>query len=111
MSTTYRQPIQGDWELFVRGDAIYRSKSLTGATNLAYIDGYTLVNGRVGMEKEGLRLELYIKNVFDEDTWVNGSEGADFSVNVGNGFDFSHMGVTLIPQDKQTVGFRASYLF
>ena len=110
LSSTYRWPVRGDWEMFVRGDAVYRGKIFAGDTNLSYLDGYTILDGRVGFEKQDLRVELFVKNLLDEDQWVSANETADFT-RFGNGFDFSHMGVTLVPQDKRTIGIRASYSF
>ena len=72
---------------------------------------YYLVNARVGAEKEELRLELYVKNLFDEETWRAGNNFGDFSYR-GNGFNpLAGAGIVLIPQDKRTVGLRVSYDF
>lgn len=109
-SSTYRWPIRGGWEMFVRGDAVYRGKIYAGDTNLSVLGDYTIVDARLGFERDDLRVELFAKNLFDEDHWVTASETTDFS-RFGNGFDFSHMGVLLVPQDRRVVGIRASYSF
>ena len=112
LSTEYTQSWVGDWDYYVRGDVLYNGKHVAGLTNLAIIDDYFLVNARVGIERENLRVEAFVKNVFDEDRWRAGSEFTDFSILDAPGvFDFTKIGVILIPQDKRTFGMRLSYGF
>lgn len=108
--STYTHPIGGEWDnIYYRGDVKYRGESVTGATNLAFTGDYSLVNAR--LEKEDLRLELYIKNLFDEDSWVGGWESSDFTAFGDRFLGSENLGISLIPQDKRTFGFRASYSF
>lgn len=110
--TQYQQPFVGDWEYYVRGDVIYNGKHVAGLTNLAIIDDYFLVNARIGLEKENLRVEAFVKNLFDEDNWRAGSEFTDFSIIDSPAvFDFNKLGIILIPQDRRTFGMRLSYGF
>ena len=111
LSSTYTGQVNADWEWYVRGDISYMGEAFAGTTNLATLEGYTLVNGRVGFEKEDLRIEVYVKNLFDEDTWRGGVEFTDFSLMPDPFFGFDQLGIILLPQDKLTAGIRAVYEF
>ena len=65
----------------------------------------------LGLEKEDLRIEVYVKNLFDEDTWRGGVEFTDFSLMPDPFFGFDQLGIILLPQDKLTAGIRAVYEF
>ncbi|MDE0801357.1 MAG: TonB-dependent receptor [Rhodospirillaceae bacterium] len=111
-SSSYTAPLTGDWEWFARGDITYMGKSLVGITNLAYLESYFLVNTRMGIQRENLRVEFYVKNLFNEDSWRGGQEFTDFSLIDAPGiFDFNKLGVILLPQDRRTVGLRSSITF
>ncbi len=112
LSSQYTQPFVGDWDYYVRGDVIYNGSHVAGLTNLATIADYFLVNARIGIERDNLRTELFVKNVFDEDNWRAGSEFTDFSIIDAPGvFDFTKLGIILIPQHRRTFGARVSYSF
>ena len=111
LSATYTDEINAVWSWYVRGDLTYMGEAVAGETNLAVLDSYNLVNGRVGFEKEGMRLELYVKNLFDEDAWRSGTEFTDFSLTPDPFFCFCNNGVILLPQDKRSFGLRATYEF
>ena len=111
LSTTYTDEINAVWSWYVRGDLTYMGEAVAGETNLAILDSYNLINGRVGFEKEGMRLELYVKNLFDEDAWRSGTEFTDFSLTPDPFFCFCNNGVILLPQDKRSFGLRATYEF
>ena len=111
LSSTYMYQMSGPWSGYVRGDLSYTGETNPDSCNLATMKAYYLVNARVGAEKEELRLELYVKNLFDEETWRAGNNFGDFSYR-GNGFNpLAGAGIVLIPQDKRTVGLRVSYDF
>ena len=69
---------------------------------------------RIGFERDNFRIEGFVKNLFDEDTWRAGQSFTDFSITdtpVGVFFDFNKLGIILIPQDKRTMGIRTSLTF
>ena len=108
----YTQPLNADWDYYVRGDIMYNGKHVAGLTNLAIMNDYFLVNARVSIERNNLRVEAFVKNVFDEDNWRAGSEFTDFSIiDSPSVFDFNKLGIILIPQDRRTFGMRVSYGF
>ena len=115
ISSTYTGQLTSDWEWYVRGDVQFMGEAFAGTTNLSIIDSYSLVNARVGFEKEDVRVEIYVKNLLDEDAWRGGVDFTDFSI-VGAdtgfaGFDFNKLGIILLPQDLRTVGVRATIEF
>jgi outer membrane receptor protein involved in Fe transport len=81
-------------------------------TNLASLRSYFLVNTRAGVQRDNLRVEFYVKNLFNEDKWRGGQEFTDFSLIDAPGiFDFNKLGAILLPQDKRTFGVRSSITF
>ncbi len=111
LSSTYTFHKSGPWSAYVRGDLTYTGESSPDECNLAILQDYSLVNARIGMEQSNIRVELYVKNLFNEDTWRAGNNFGDFSFR-GNGFNpLSGAGIVLIPQDKRTFGIRVFYDF
>ncbi len=106
LTATYHTAVGDDWEWFVRPDVLYQGKQYTDETNLAYISSYTLVNLRTGFERDNLRLELYVRNLFDDDNYRsaatrNDFSGADLLANLQN------QALFITPAEKRTIGFKA----
>jgi iron complex outermembrane receptor protein len=110
-NATYTAQARGDWEWYARGDVMFQGEAPAGVTNLANTDSFYLMNARVGMEKEDLRVELYVKNLLDEKAWRGAQEYTDFTLLPDPFFSFSNQGLILVPQDLRTVGFRATLQF
>ncbi len=111
LSSTYTGQYNADWDFFVRGDVMFMGEAFAGQTNLATLQSYFLVNTRLGLEKNDMRIELYVKNLLDEETWRGGAEFTDFSLTPDPFFAFNQLGIILLPQDKRTVGIRLSLDF
>ena len=110
--TTYTAALYGDWEWYTRGDVMYQGKAVAGLTNLATLRPYFLFNLRAGLQRDALRVELFVKNLFDEKTWRTGNEFTDFSIIDSPAvFDFNKLGIILVPQDKRQVGIRTTVDF
>jgi len=101
----------GAVEAFVRSDLVYQGRSFVDESNLAYIDDYTLVHLRGGIETERYRLELFIRNLFDEDAWATGSRWTHFSSPFQASFFTDKQGVAVSAQDRREVGLRANLRF
>lgn len=67
-SLNYSKPISGDWEFYSRSDVLYTGAQWVGAANQAKVPDYTDVNQRLGFQTDRIRLELWIENLFDDDT-------------------------------------------
>ncbi len=105
-SATYTRPAGPEWEWYLRPDVIYQGKQYTDETNLAYISNYTLVNLRSGFSKDTMRLELFVKNLFDDDNYRGAATRNDFSganllANIQNQAFF------ITPPEKRTIGVKA----
>jgi iron complex outermembrane receptor protein len=74
----YSTPFIGGWNLFVRGEALYRDESFTNSANDPRFaqDARTLVNARLGLTSPGGRLGIHLwgKNLTEEDYLVGGFE-------------------------------------
>lgn len=108
VSSSYTAPINDRWSWFVRGDASYTGKRYVDYANLAYLGAYSLVNAAVGAKRENLRVEVGVRNLFDEDAWLQGIEAVDFSQ---FGASFSRRGIGVMPQEKRQFELRANYTF
>lgn len=106
-TSTYTHELNNDWDMFVRGDVIYFGEAFVDESNLAYTADYFLVNAKFGVEREGLRLEVFVKNLFDEDAYSAGSRWTDFSRPTNFATLTLFQGVAVSAQDKREFGVRA----
>ena len=114
LSGTYTNTLVGDWSWFARADATYSGKAYVDLWNLATTASYWLVHTRAGVEKDNLRFELYVRNLFDQDKWAAANSTSDFALTdfgVAGGFSFSAQSINVVPQDKRTFGLRVNYTF
>ena len=109
-SLTYTDSLNADWDFFARGDFMYYGKTWAGSGgNLAWLEGYWLTNLRGGFERENLRVELYVNNVLEQDTWTAATRYTDFTQFTG--FNFNVHGVMLAPQDLRSWGIQVDWSF
>ncbi len=91
-STLYRRSLSNirrfeGWDAIGEGDIEIRGRQYLDELNTAYIGQLNLLNGRIGVENERYRFELYARNILD-------SRVPDFATRF---------------QDYSSVGFRNSY--
>ena len=109
-SLAYTDRLTADWDFFARGDFMYMGKTWAGdGGNLATLDGYWLSNLRAGVEREGLRVELYVDNVFEQDTWAAATRYVNFAE--AYRFTFNIHGVMVAPQDLRSIGIQVDWSF
>lgn len=70
LSVTYTRPLAGDWEGLVNGVARFvgdRHGALAGSTSTAdfLLDGYTMLDARIGVRKGDVELGLFVRNLTD----------------------------------------------
>ncbi|TVS14224.1 MAG: TonB-dependent receptor, partial [Gammaproteobacteria bacterium] len=94
------------FDAFVRTDMIYQGRAFVDESNLAYIDDYMLMNLRGGIETDRYRVELFVRNVLNEDAWATGARWTDFSSPFQGTFFTAKQGVAVSPQDKREIGLR-----
>jgi iron complex outermembrane receptor protein len=117
LSSTYRRDLNGDWMGFLRGDVVYTGKQWESEANIGYLAARTVVNARMGVESDALRVELFANNLFDDRNWLNGlratsvaEPGALLQVPY-NGSLTTVQGVLVTPPDRREIGLRASFRF
>jgi iron complex outermembrane receptor protein len=128
INTTYRMSFVGDWDWFVRGDAIYTGKAWDSEANIVQMNDYWRFNARVGVEDENLLLELYGTNLFNDKNWnfgfrnvYQGTAGGIFVTLPTQFFPPTGnppvpqqnfpQGIIVEPPDKREFGVRARYKF
>ena len=100
----------GNWDYFVRLDGQYFGKAFNEEANFSYIGEFWRFNLRAGFEKEDMRLELYVRNLLDNDDYLAGARWSDFSGGALFDFIFSQ-GVVVTPAEKRLIGLKAVYEF
>ena len=70
LSTTYEEALAGEWSWFTRWDVMYSGKYWAGPSNLMRGPDYFLTHARLGLIRENLRVEVFVRNLFDEDAWA-----------------------------------------
>ena len=109
-SLTFTDNLTADWDFFARGDFMYSGKSWAGwGGNLAYVEGYWLTNLRAGVERENLRVELFVNNALEQDTWAAATRYVDFARSFR--FIFNQHGVVVAPQDLRHWGIQVDWSF
>lgn len=68
LSSSFTYPINEGMDFFLRGDLNYKSSRFVQVHNLAIIGATTKVNIHTGLEWQDVRLSVFVKNLFDDDT-------------------------------------------
>jgi len=100
----------GNWDYFVRVDGEYFGEAYNEEANFSTMGDFWRWNLRGGFERDNLRLEGYVKNLFDDDNYLAAARWSDFSGTFLFAFLFSQ-GVAVTPAEKRTIGLRAVYAF
>ena len=64
----YTRPLANGMEWFARWNSIFRSSQFATEMNLTELSGFSVSDVRVGLSRDAWRAELYINNVFDDDS-------------------------------------------
>lgn len=111
LSTTYTDRLNNVWDWFVRGDFIYSGEYWVDLANVIRGPDYFLTHVRAGVSKEDFRVELYVRNLFDTDTYLGVGGTVDFGYDAGN-FNFTgFQGLAVNPQQKRQFGIRTTIDF
>ena len=68
LNATYTVELKNDLTSYSRIDYQYRSKRYVEQINTDYLPAYSMVNIRTGIRSENWSVELYVNNLFDEDS-------------------------------------------
>ena len=98
------------------GDALtflmkVRGKTFVEVDNLATCDSYMLANTRAGVEKDGFRLELFVKNLFNDNNWAACSRFSEFDLPLDLSNLTQYQGVIVAPQNKRQFGLKTAIKF
>lgn len=106
-STAIEFPLgTGDWDLFARGDLIYRSSFFAQIHNLAETGDTTRANFSVGVKSEGLTIRAWVTNAFQDDTPQGILRYVDFAAPRLNGERQRAFGIT--PPKRRQFGLTVS---
>jgi outer membrane receptor protein involved in Fe transport len=106
ITNTFHYPL-ADWgEWFFRADVSYRSKRYASVSNLAHTGNATIINLRSGISSDLFDLELWVKNLGDDDTPSQLTRFIQWTESVAPSRAF---GVTL--PAKRQLGVTARYRF
>ncbi len=86
-----------------RVDWVYTGKQYDTEANVAYVPSSQIVNLRLGARTEKVSLELYVKNLFNDDTPLNIGRSADT-------FNSSNT-MLLAPAMKRIIGIHSAFSF
>jgi iron complex outermembrane receptor protein len=116
-SSTYRAPLVGDWDWFVRGEVTYTGEAWESTANIAKSNDYFRVTARVGFERENFAVEFFVRNLFNDKNWdyasrtvQNDPRNAANSVLPRGNVGFQQ-GIAVQAPDKRDFGIRARYTF
>tara|TARA_B110000438_G_scaffold256911_1_gene264679 strand:- start:312 stop:2900 length:2589 start_codon:yes stop_codon:yes gene_type:complete len=108
-STTYTDALNSTWDYYGRADVSYSGEYWADVDNLARGPDWFVTNVRVGLQREDLRIELFVRNLFQETAWQTVSQGAHFK---HHSFNFGGFrGLNVSPQEKRTFGVRTNLTF
>jgi len=72
-------PLTATMDWFARADVVYTGRAWDEAFNLAYNDEFWRANVRAGISGDRWRAELFVNNLFDDDTYQSAARQSDFS--------------------------------
>ncbi|MFZ4747046.1 MAG: TonB-dependent receptor domain-containing protein, partial [Sphingomonas sp.] len=111
VAVSWRGPISAKMDGFARADVIYFGKAFTDESNLAYAKGYARENLRGGVESGGIRYELFVNNLFNNQNYAAAARFSNFSRPVNFSTFTQHQGINVSPQPKREFGARISAKF
>ncbi len=109
LTSTYKAPLNGNWNWFVRGDLRYQGRIWDSDVNITQSDTFTRLFLRAGVQKDKLALEFYANNLTNDTTWDYVFRLADLSLQPLVSFSTQGLGVAL--PSKREFGIRASFDF
>lgn len=118
LNSTYRGVVNDGWGWYVRGDMSYTGATWDSIANIVESDDYFRVNARIGVQRDNLSVELFVTNLFDDDTWnyvsrtiVNNESGQSLFTQLPLGNSTFATGFAVEAPDKRDIGLRISYSF
>lgn len=104
----YEWEITSDWMGYLRGEYAYQSRQYNSEMNLNWTQPANVVNGRIGVERGNLKLELWTRNLTNEQTYTRNGRFGD--VRAG-GDTRNNQNIAIVPRLPRQVGVRATVDF
>jgi iron complex outermembrane receptor protein len=98
LSATYRRPVGGGFDGYVRGDYIYTGRQYDTDANTAWIPASNRFNARIGVQNDHYTFEIYGTNLFNDKT--------PLSINQGTNYVTGGYALVLVPAELQSFGVR-----
>lgn len=95
-SLSYDTALTDQWDLFASGDASYQGKVYVGNDNQSYLPAHSYVNLRLGVESARYSIELWGRNVLNNDEPIAAYRDVFFT----NTDDYYQQGPAASPSDK-----------
>ena len=108
-STTYQDHLTAAWDWYARADVNYTGSMWESDINIVKTDPFARVNAVLGIRKDQYSIELFAKNLFNDQHW-------DFAERVPNlitpnSYSFTNEGLLVQAPDKQEIGARVNIKF
>ncbi len=103
-SISYAAPLNDGMSWYAGADYVYVGGKFVTSANLATTGAQELVNARIGFNRDKLRVELWGKNIFDNDTPDAAFPSFDYDT-------FTSRAITIALPKKPTFGVRVNYDF
>lgn len=107
-SADYIAPLTDSSDWFARADVIYTGSAWDEAFNLAKNPSSWRANLRGGVAFDAWRVEAFVTNLFDDDTYQSAARFTDFTL--GN-FNLNYFVTNVVPADPRKFGLRVSVSF
>ena len=102
---TYRGDLFANWRYYARGEVLYTGRAWDSDLNLYRTNAYARVNANLGFIKDNLTLELFAKNLLNDQNY----DYAGITVELQG--SFADRAALVLPAQKREFGLRASYKF
>jgi iron complex outermembrane receptor protein len=107
-NVTYNDHLINGWDWYARADVNYTGSMWESDINIVKTDPYARVNALFGIKKDDYSIELFAKNLFNDQHW-------DFAERVPNlqqpNITFTNEGLLVQAPDKQEIGVRVKVKF
>ena len=110
LTTTYRDTLSGDWDWFVRGNVAYTGRIYVDTVNFAWIRPNVKLNARLGVERNGMRFEVYGDNLTNDKAWTGGLRGTQNNYHLAAAAVSQVSAIMALPR-LRTFGIRATMQF
>lgn len=107
LGANYTVPINEAWDFNARADYVYTGKQFATADNITWLKPSNKVNLLAGVSNKNYKLELFVRNLFDDKVPSNILRNANPNASVAQGANL----IVLAAPERRTVGIRAGITF